>query len=79
MTRIVFEEVKVSAKRSLTCKTCGKKFSRSKTFSNTINPWNQNLDGSVKTREQVRADVTAEANNWNPMPYCADSCTPKEG
>lgn len=33
-------------------------------FSQTVNPFNKNGDGSVKTRDQVRREVFAEREAW---------------
>lgn len=43
------------------CPTCGKRAKRSKSFENTVNPFNRNEDGTVKTWEQVAVDVQAMA------------------
>lgn len=64
MTTIKFQVVKVRASRSVACPKCGKKVKRSRTFERTLNPFNKNADGSVKTYSEVLADVGAEARFW---------------
>ncbi|WP_280371052.1 hypothetical protein [Nocardia wallacei] len=32
----------------------------------TVNPFNKNPDGSVRTRDEVRAAVAARADAWQP-------------
>lgn len=54
------------ATRKGTCPTCGKRATRSATFEGTVNPFNKNADGTVKTWEQVAADVQAKADAWDP-------------
>ena len=39
---------------------------RRKTFEQTVNPFNRNTDGSVKTRDEVAEAVKAEALAWVP-------------
>lgn len=54
------------AVRKGACPTCGKPATRSGTFQKTVNPFNKNADGTVKTWAQVEAAVKAEAEAWNP-------------
>jgi hypothetical protein len=58
----------VRARREVTgtCPVCGKTSKRSRTFEHTINPFNKNPDGTVKSASQVREAVTAEADAWQP-------------
>ncbi len=48
------------------CPVCGKQVSRSRTFEMTVNPWNKNEDGTVRTRVEVRQAVDIEADKWIP-------------
>ena len=66
MTEVKFE--KVQARRSLLgkCDECGRYVQRRRTFEMTVNPFNRNEDGSVRTREEVKAAVVAEADAWQP-------------
>lgn len=66
MTTYRFQEVKARASHGGKCPVCGKRVSRSRTFTQTINPFNRNEDGSVKTPAEVRVAVDAEANAWEP-------------
>lgn len=61
-----FQEVTTSRYRYGKCPVCGKRVTRSKTFMNTINPFNRNADGSVRTAAEVRANVEAQADAWVP-------------
>ena len=49
MTTIRFTAVRRTASRSGICPICGERGTRRTTFEHTINPWNTNPDGSVKT------------------------------
>jgi len=73
-TRTVrFEPVKTSRQKSGKCPVCGKRVVRRKTFEHTVNPFNKNKDGSVRTFEEVLNRVNEEADNWQPD-FCHDKC-----
>jgi len=67
--KVSFQVVK--AKRTIrgNCIVCGKKMTRSKTFEHTVNPFNKNLDGTVKTYLEVLKDVNNKADQWDPILY----------
>ena len=76
MTRIRFEVVKYPAKRYLKC-LCGKQLKRTKIFEQTINPYNKNKDGVVKTRNEIWQELRIEAEKWENEkvnPYPCKSC-----
>jgi hypothetical protein len=60
--KIIFTEVSVMGRKSW--KENGKRKTRSKKFSQTLNPWNKNADGSIKTRKQIMAEITAQRDAW---------------
>lgn len=64
--RHVFERVSTSRKRVGNCPNCGKRVTRSRTFEETVNPFNWNAEGEVKSSAEVRADVEALADEWVP-------------
>lgn len=70
-----FVEVTARATKSLTCLDCGKRRRRQTTFMNTVNPFNTNEDGSVRTYAQVLERVRAQAAEFEPT-LCA-SCEPE--
>lgn len=61
-----YEPVKVQMVKAGKCPTCGKKVNRQRTFSQTINPFNRNEDGTIKTSSEVLAAVYAQAERWEP-------------
>jgi len=73
MTRYTFEEVKFSAAKSVKCK-CGKRVSRSKTFTQTINPFNKRADGQVKSRSDIFPELKADAEKWKAEPELCAAC-----
>lgn len=66
--RFKFTRTSFRATRHGKCPTCGKRVTRSRTFEQTVNPFNKNEDGSVKTWAEVSADVRREAAAWDPQP-----------
>lgn len=67
--KVYFDVIKASATKKGKC-FCGKRLTRSKTFEHTVNPFNKNPDGSVKTREEVYRDVQQKAKDWIPDFLC---------
>lgn len=61
--RITFEEVAVIATKRWTDET-GKRRQQTRRFYQTISPFNKNKDGTVKTREQINAEIKAERDAW---------------
>jgi hypothetical protein len=68
MTTYTYEGPSRKATRKGTCPTCNKPVTRSTSFSATVNPFNRNADGSVKSRAEVAAGVEAMARAWQPEP-----------
>lgn len=69
-----FEVVKYHGTKSVPCKCCGKRLQRKKTHEATINPWNKNADGSVKTRNEVQADLIEKDKEWRKQPETCKDC-----
>lgn len=60
--RITFEVVKARGQRTIIVD--GKKKRQQKTFEQTVNPFNKNPDGTIKTYEQVLESVNAVRDAW---------------
>ncbi|BAL87185.1 hypothetical protein AMIS_19650 [Actinoplanes missouriensis 431] len=56
MPTYTFEELKRSQTFKLKC-ACGKRFQRTIAETQTVNPFNKNQDGTVKTRTEVWQSV----------------------
>lgn len=67
MTRYVFEQVSAPAERKVRCPSCNRKRTIRRTFIQTVNPFNKNDDGTIKTWAEVREAVKAEAAAWEPV------------
>jgi hypothetical protein len=68
-----YDSIKAQRTKRGECPICLKKVSRSRTFEHTINPWNRNKDGTVRTPEEVSICVNAEADKWIPN-FTHDKC-----
>lgn len=60
--RVTFNEVAIKATKRW--KEDGKVRTKTRKFYQTLNPFNQNADGTVKTRDQIMAEITAERDAW---------------
>lgn len=65
--RYQFEEVSLKVVRRWTDAE-GKKRQQTKKFLQTINPFNKNADGSLKTRSQIMVELNAERDAWMQEP-----------
>ena len=76
MTTYRFQEVTRTKKMRIDCAGgCGKKLNRQRTFMQTINPFNKNADGSVKTFTDIWRELGVEAEQWKPVAVCR-TCDP---
>lgn len=67
MTIVKFEQISRPVKRSGKCYG-GFYHTQRRTFTNTVNPFNKNKDGSIKTPQQVFIDVRKESDKWASQP-----------
>lgn len=75
MTTYRFEEIKQQARKRVPCDECGKKVSRQRTFSQTLNPFNKNADGEPKSPQEIDEELAAEAQAWQAK-QDGELCTP---
>lgn len=66
MTTYQYQQITARRSHRGKCPGCGKTVTRSRTFSQTVNPFHKNADGSVKTPDEVRESVNREADAWVP-------------
>jgi hypothetical protein len=71
MTR--FEEIKLVSVKTGKC-GCGKYRRRCGKFSQTINPWNLNKNGRLKSRNEIRQELEKERAEWKLMPITCQNC-----
>jgi len=73
-TKITFEVVKLSTYKTGYCKKCGKYITRSKTFDQTINPFNKLPDGTLKNRDDIFQELLEESKQWKSEPVIHARC-----
>lgn len=72
--RVTYDRVTRQVVKSLPCPKCGKKVRRQRTFGQTVNPFNCNDDGTVKTWAEVDKAVAAQASEWLNVPEVCTKC-----
>ena len=65
-TRFTFRPITRQATRMGKCPVCGKRVTRTKVFSQTVNPFNRDALGQVRSSSEVYEAVNAEALAWVP-------------
>lgn len=61
-----FQAVALRVTKKGNCPVCGKAVQRSTKIENTVNPYNRNDAGEVKSFDEVRDDVHRKAIEWEP-------------
>lgn len=61
--RYTFEEITTKRTKRWTDKN-GKKRQQTKTFTQTVNPFNKTKSGRVKTRAEIMKEVHVQADAW---------------
>lgn len=79
MPTIRFRELTHRATKNLPCPGRGKKVRRARTFGQTLNPFNKNADGTVKTAKDIYAELAARAEAWKTEPVMCTPCTERDG
>lgn len=73
-TRTVFPIYKVNGKKSGVCPHCGKRASRSQVFQQSLNPFNKNADGYVKSVAEILDECKVRRDAWLLLPTFHASC-----
>lgn len=74
MTTYTFRKITHTAKKRLSCPKCGRTVRRTRTFWQTLNPFNKRADGVVKTAPEIRAELLEEADKWEAEPVVCTAC-----
>jgi hypothetical protein len=61
-----FQRVSLRPTKKGKCPICGRSVQRSTKIENTVNPFNRNERGEVKTFNEVLDDVREKARTWEP-------------
>lgn len=70
---VKYQVFRRKAFKSGKCK-CGKHRRRQRTFVMTVNPFNRNPDGSVKTPYEVIEDLRRVSESWRNEPITCEDC-----
>jgi len=71
----VFEEIKESKRVTAQCTVCGKRRTRTFSVMQTVNRFNKNQDGTVKTEDQIEAENIRELNRICAEPFVCAGCS----
>jgi hypothetical protein len=72
---VTFDEVTVFGIKNCRCDVCGKRMRRQRRFTATINPWNTNEDGEIKTRDEILVGLKGKRKAWLDQPEKHEKCT----
>ena len=73
-----FEKVELPAEQVGKCPVCNKRVVRRTTFWQTINPFNTDAEGTIKTYGEIREELIEESKAWEPD-FTHEKCRSKEG
>lgn len=75
-----YEPIRRTARKKTLCQGgCGRKLDRQRTFTQTINPFNRNPDGTPRNYRQVWASLGEECEAWQPEATCKNCLVDQEG
>lgn len=74
MSSMRFQEVSIAAEKSGKCQHCGKQCKVRKKFYQTLNPFNKNSKGSVKSRREIMDEINNERDKWLELPVSHKKC-----
>lgn len=72
--KVYFQEVKYHEKKSGKCSVCGKTCTISKKFYQTLNPFNKNADGTIKTHGDIYKELMIQIKEWEKIPPIHGKC-----
>ena len=79
MATVTFNEVSIQGMKTVKCEGgCGRSLKRSRTFWQTLSPFNKNATGTLKTRDEIYAELTVERRAWIDKPETCKHCGAKD-
>ncbi len=73
-----YEEVYLRSTKSGKCSICNKTAKRSKKFSQTLNPWNIDDKGKVRTRDEIYKELRKDILEWQEKIVLHEKCRIEE-
>jgi hypothetical protein len=74
MTIYRFEAVTLTGQKTVKCDNCGKWLRRQRTFQQTLNPYNKNAQGELKSRREMNAELNKAIAAWRMEPETCQGC-----
>jgi hypothetical protein len=68
-----YQEYKMKGKKSGKCPGCGRRLTRSRTFGETLNPYNKNAAGMVKSPAEIHQSLAGKVERWEAVPVHCDA------
>lgn len=69
-----YEIIEFNTEKSGICPSCKKRATRREKFWQTINPFNRDENGYMKTRRQIQQELKIEVDNWHNEPVFHAKC-----
>jgi hypothetical protein len=73
-TTITFDEVSRMASKRCKCVMCGNRRERTERFHQTVNPFNRNADGTVKSRRDIGRELDERVIAWRAQSMICRTC-----
>ena len=74
IVHVQFQEVTMRMQKALRCDGCGKRVTRTRTVSQTLNPFNRRSDGEPKTEQDIRSELEVLLERWALIPVVCKGC-----
>lgn len=79
-SRVTYEEVSMTGVKTVSCQGgCGRKLKRQKKFYQTLNPFNKNKKGVVKTTYEIYEELRNEIAEWRTTGEICKHCYDHKG
>jgi hypothetical protein len=74
--KITFDEVSRRSTRKGECSECHKNRTVTRKFFQTISPFNRNAKGEIKSRSEIKKELSAKVSAWHNEPLVCKECGP---
>ena len=73
--RVHFEELSILGEKNVKCAGgCGRRLKRSKTFAQTLSPFNKKADGAPRSGDEIYQALRGERIEWEKEPETCKHC-----
>jgi hypothetical protein len=74
MVSVTFRPLRYYGRKSGMCPKCGKPAKRRKIFEQTLNPFNRNKSGEIKTPTEIYDELRVDLRQWESEPVYHAKC-----